>query len=178
MKDGWTQPQEWTSNIFTADDQLPVVGVSWYEAVAYCRWLGEITGNPYRLPGEAEWEKAARGTDGRDYPWGTTWRKEVCNTREFHTRGATPVGEFSPRGDSPYSVADMSGNVQEWCASKWNDQYVYPEDNDPHGNAARAHRGGSRLDYPPHARCAYRRWDYPDSRGNERGFRVAMSIPG
>ncbi len=176
-KDDWTQPVDWTS-LFTKDDRLPAVGVSWYEAVAYCRWLAEITGNPYRLPGEAEWEKAARGTDGRAYPWGTTWRKEVCNTRESPTSFTTPVGKFSPTGDSPYGVADLSGNAQEWCASKWDDPYVYPENNESHGNTARAHRGGSWLDYYPQARCAYRDWSYPDYRGDDRGFRVAMSIPG
>jgi formylglycine-generating enzyme required for sulfatase activity len=98
--------------------------VSWYEAYAYCRWLAEATGKPYRLPTEMEWEKAARGTDGRMFPWGNTWSKELCNSREIWDRAdprTTPVGQFSPDGDSPYGAADMCGNLWEWCGTRWRD---------------------------------------------------------
>jgi formylglycine-generating enzyme required for sulfatase activity len=176
-KDGWTEPLYWGRTMYFGDDRYPISGISWYEAYAYCQWLSEETGKLYRLPNEAAWEKAARGADGRAYPWGPRWRKGVCNTRELRRVGPTPVGEFSPMGDSPYGLADMSGNVREWCVSRWFDQYVYPENDDPQGNVTRSYRSGSWLDYSPHVRCAFRRWAYPDHRDEEMGFRIAMSLP-
>ncbi|MCX6030917.1 MAG: SUMF1/EgtB/PvdO family nonheme iron enzyme [Chloroflexi bacterium] len=95
----------------------PVVGVSFHDAVAFCRWAREIMGLPLRLPTEVEWEKAARGTDGRLYPWGDAWNPALCNNREGKAKGTTPVTQFSPAGDSVYGVADLAGNVQEWCSS-------------------------------------------------------------
>ena len=147
----WKAPREWGNSTWTGSQRLPVIGVSWYEATAYCRWLTETTGKPYRLPNEAEWEKAARGTDGRIYPWGNKWDKQACNTLEIwdgdSSKGHTTlVGRFSPHGDSPYGVADMSGNVWEWCASKWSNNYHFPEDSGPDGKVPRAAKGGSWWD--------------------------------
>jgi len=113
----------------------PVIKVDWNEASSYARYYG------YALPSEAEWEKAARGTDGRRFPWGNEWRMNCANTREYWGMGrsvlarlrvrgrfgTTPVGQFSPVGDSPYGCADMSGNVWEWTRSQYRD-YPY----DPH----------------------------------------------
>ena len=89
----------------------PVGYISWYDAVAYCNWLSQVTGKPYRLPSEAEWEKAARGTDGRIYPWGDEPSDEKRCNFGCNVGGTTPVGRYSPQGDSPYGCTDMAGNV-------------------------------------------------------------------
>jgi formylglycine-generating enzyme required for sulfatase activity len=168
--ESWTQPRFWDDETFNEPAQ-PVVGVSWYEAVAYCRWLADKTDKPYRLPTEAEWEKAARGADGRRYPWGDEPpMAELCNFGGNVGR-PTPVGQYSPRGDSPFGCADMAGNVWEWCATRWQEKYPLPQgdewdDNYLSGTSPRAWRGGawrhsqrlvrgaSRSRSPPH------RWSY------------------
>ena len=109
----------------------PVIEVSWDDAVTYCKWLSEATGNEITLPSEAEWEKAAKGVkDNRIYPWGDKFDRLKCNTRELGIETTTSVGIF-PDGASPYGVLDMSGNVYEWTRSLWgkswrNSHYDYP----------------------------------------------------
>ncbi len=103
----------------------PVVEVDWHEAVAFCRWLSQKSSHTVRLPTEAEWEKAARGTDGWIYPWGNAWDKSRCNTIEGGLEDTTPVGRYSPAGDSLYGVGDMAGNVFEWCSTIWAEK-AYP----------------------------------------------------
>lgn len=169
------QPKYWDDPKWTGDDRLPVIGVSWYEAYAYCQWLTEITGKPYRLPGEAEWEKAARGVQGRTFPWGSTWQTGLCNSAESGIGHTTPVGQFSPAGDGPYGAADMSGNVWEWCASAWADKHTYPEDCTPDGNAWRVVRGGSWRDDQDYARAALRGRPDPYTRSHSLGFRVVCA---
>jgi formylglycine-generating enzyme required for sulfatase activity len=176
-KEKWTAPRFWDDSQWTANDGLPVVGVSWYEAYAYCSWLAEWTGKPYRLPGDAEWEKAARGTEGGIYPWGNEWRAGVCNTREAGIGHTTPVDRFSPAGDSPYRAADMIGNVWEWCLAKWCKEYADPEAIDPEGDSRRCLRGGAWGDNGDYARAAVRSWFVPGGRYYDRGFRVAVSAP-
>jgi len=174
---GWkgdrTQPRYWNDERYSGPQQ-PVVGVSWYEAVAYCRWLSEATGRQYKLPSEAEWEKAARGADGRIWPWGDEWDPGKCNNNERGPHTTTPVGQYSPAGDSPYGCADMAGNVWEWCATKWEPSYEgYRGDDDPEGDASRVLRGGSFYNYARFARCASRLWNLdPVYHLRNGGFRV------
>ncbi|MCP4544663.1 MAG: SUMF1/EgtB/PvdO family nonheme iron enzyme [Chloroflexi bacterium] len=168
------QPGYWDNKKYNGPQQ-PVVGVSWYEAAAYCRWLDEKTGLEVRLPSEAEWEKAARGTDGRIYPWGNKFDKTKCNMGESGVGTTTPVGTYSPRGDSPYGCADMVGNVWEWCATKWEGNYInYKGDGDAEGTAPRVVRGGAFHDYVSYVRCAYRFRDYSHLGYSSLGFRVVV----
>ena len=160
----------------------PVVNVSWKDAVEYCRWLNDLlkgelpSGLVLRLPTEAEGEKAARGVDGREYPWGNEFDKNKCNTREGGKGNTTSVGLYSPRGDSPYGCADMAGNVWEWTHSL-SKKYPYNasdgrEDEKASGN--RVLRGGSFGCDDRYARCAYRNGG-SDFLFIDFGFRVVAS---
>ncbi len=122
----------------------PVVNINWRDAMAYCKWLAEITAKPYRLPSEAEWEKAARGTDGRIYPWGNEWDAKRCNNRESGKDDTTPVGAY-PQGASPYGLLDMAGNVWEWTISLYRPYPYQSRDGreDPRAEGSRVLRGGS-----------------------------------
>jgi formylglycine-generating enzyme required for sulfatase activity len=158
----------------------PVVSVSWYDAVAFCEWLSEVSGRTIRLPTEAEWEKAARGTDGRLYPWGN--ESPTCDLAQYGEcdGGALPVGS-KPKGASPYGALDMAGNVWEWVAD-WSDSNYY--DNSPNRNPTgptsgeyRGLRGGAWFDISVNVRAAYRGGHDPDLRNVNFGFRVAASAP-
>jgi formylglycine-generating enzyme required for sulfatase activity len=153
---------EWVKDWKSKMDH-PVVNVSWHAAIAYCRWLGgklkgEVEGLEIRLPTEAEWEKAARGEYGNEWPWGNEFDPAKCNTAEGGKRGTTPVGAYSPQGDSPYGAADMAGNVWEWCRSIFK-PYPYSATDgreDASASGSRAVRGGSWNDGASGARCAFR----------------------
>ncbi len=149
----------------------PRVVISWYEAVAYCGWLSEMTGKEHRLPSESEWERAARGVDGREYPWGPKFDASLCNTIETDLGMTTAVGLF-PKGESPAGILDASGNVWEWCSTRWRDTYDAPEDNALEGDAVRVLRGGSFANDSVGARCAYRVRDDPDGIDRLIGFRL------
>jgi formylglycine-generating enzyme required for sulfatase activity/energy-coupling factor transporter ATP-binding protein EcfA2 len=170
---GYWYDREWNGPNF------PVVGVSWYEAVAYTNWLSEVTGKSYRLPTEAEWEKAARGTDGRIYPWGNEFDKNLCNSWELKLRRTNPVGIFH-KGESPYGCFDMAGNVWEWCAD-WYDEKYYSKalEKNPKGpetGSLRVCRGGSWLYVAEYCACAIRYRSPPDFRDRRLGFRLARSF--
>jgi formylglycine-generating enzyme required for sulfatase activity len=154
----------------------PVVNVSWRRAVAFCEWLSRETGRPFRLPTEAEWEKAARGVDGRIYPWGDEWDPHKCNSPESGIGGTSPVGRFSPAGDSPCGAADMAGNVWEWCGSVYRPYPYRAEDGreDPDAKGYRVLRGGS-FDLGRYCtRCACR-YDLRPVFFDTYGFRVVVS---
>lgn len=178
----WTAPRYWDDARWALDN-LPVVGVSWYEAQAYAAWLSLKTGQPYRLPTEAEWERAARATDKRAYPWGDVWRDGVCNTQEAGLGRPTAVGCF-PAGVSVDGVHDLSGNVWEWCQTRWWDEkgqpYPQPYRGDDgreglEGDMPRLLRGGSWYNNAQAARCGARGRNLPYLRLAYRGFRVVLS---
>jgi formylglycine-generating enzyme required for sulfatase activity len=177
---GTAPPRNWESDNYPEEfGDYPVVHITWYNAVAYCLWLSQKTGKPYRLPSEAEWEKAARAEDGRTWPWGNHWDKNCCNSRESGIGHATPVGQYSPRGDSPYGVADMAGNVWEWCNSLYQ-PYPYQPDGsreDVQASGDRVLRGGAFLDEARFVRCSYRYKRLPTSHDSSAGFRVASDSP-
>lgn len=168
----WTEPHAWSASFAAGDLSLPVVGVSWYEAYAYCQWLSVITGRKFQLPTETKWEKAARGSNNVIYPWGNRWLADRCNTSEVGLNSRTPVGMYSPKGDSPFGVSDMSGNVWEWCLNQWRDSYHDPASKSPDGSMYRAARGGSWTDSNRYARAACRRGFDPSIRKTWLGFRV------
>jgi formylglycine-generating enzyme required for sulfatase activity len=157
----------------------PVGGVSWFDAMEYCNWLSEKSGLPVTLPSEAEWEKAARGTDSRIYPWGNVFDKEKCNTSESRINNTTPVGKYSPAGDSPYGCADMVGNVWEWTRSKYKNYPYNPDDGREslEGLDIRVLRGGMWNDFSDHAKSFYRNRSSPFERSSGIGFRLVVRPP-
>ena len=178
----------------------PVVGVSFFDVLAFLP-LG-TPGN--RLAGapaqRTRMEKAARGSDGQIYPWGDLWDASVTNTRESKIGATTPVGKFSPQGDSPYGLADMAGNVQSWISSLFGPYPYEPTDGreilvydlNPGELLPRIHetgctaipesleagldksmiRGGSWRESKLQSRCAYRSWAAPMHRSDDTGFRL------
>ena len=179
----------------------PVTGVGWDDAVGLLPWLSGADRRRYRLPSEAEWEKAARGDDGRCYPWGPEWREGCVHAAVSGARGRDRAGAAAlrrkpsvvvlarPDGASPCGCGDMLGNVQEWTATLWGTQPDQPQQSyrdrpdggpsvanpaDLPAQARMVHRGGSYKSQRGELRCSARGSAAPDSRIPWRGFRVAM----
>jgi formylglycine-generating enzyme required for sulfatase activity len=160
----------------------PVVGLNWYEAVAFCAWLthrlqlaGQLAAaEEISLPSESQWEKAARGPDAGIYPWGDEPDPEKANYADTGIGTTSAVGCF-PQGASVYQVEEMSGNVWEWCRTKYEKSYDnYQDDNDLAGSPPRVWRGGAFYDRSGIVRGAARgRYD-PVYRGRYGGFRVCV----
>jgi len=192
---GGNLPPYWADSRWNNPSQ-PVVGVSWYEAVAYCRWLTATCadGYVYRLPTEAEWERAARwgntplpvgeGIGERVYPWGAgddEWREGYCNSKEAGLEVTSPVGLF-PLGAAKGDIHDMVGNVYEWCGDWYGEDY-YAQSQDAHnpigpkkGNL-RVLRGGSwYTEGPTLCRCGYRRRSVSRVRGRQLGVSLRPNL--
>ncbi|MBC8450302.1 MAG: SUMF1/EgtB/PvdO family nonheme iron enzyme, partial [Chloroflexi bacterium] len=160
----------------------PVVRVTWHEAVAFCRWLTEqllengqlAPDQEVTLPTEAQWERASRGADGRVYPWGHKPDPDKANYDKTGIGATSAVGCF-PGGISPCGALDMSGNVLEWCQTKWRGSYKEPADESLEGTDSRVLRGGLWHNDRRLARCAFRFRDAPGGRYDSLGFRVAAS---
>jgi formylglycine-generating enzyme required for sulfatase activity len=185
---GHPAPTNWAGPAPPVDlSDYPVVNVSWEDAVAYCRWLSEQTGQTYRLPTEAEWERAAswRGESGvkgqkSRYPWGDAFDEAKCNSKEGGIGATTPVGQFSPAGDSPVGCADMAGNVWEWCSTRAGEKYPFVIKDEwveeyLAGNSPRVWRGGSFVNNETGVRCAARFGDDSGHKTASGGFRVCLS---
>jgi sulfatase modifying factor 1 len=180
-------------------EDYPVVNVTWEDAVDYCEWLtkrprlamlqqgGRGLHWELRLPSEAEWEKAARGTDGRIYPWGNEWDAGRCNTEEGGVGDTTPVGAY-PQGASPYGVLDMAGNVWEWTRNQWGKDWEKPESKYPYeprdGREKRLRmdfltlrvlRGGAFDINARGVRCAFRSRMSPILKQGTVGFRIVLA---
>jgi formylglycine-generating enzyme required for sulfatase activity/tRNA A-37 threonylcarbamoyl transferase component Bud32 len=164
-------PEHWRDGVYADwEADQPVVYVSWHDAAAYCRWAGG------RLPTAAEWEKAARGTDGRRYPWGNTFDPNRCNTRESGRYTPSSVGKFFPAGDSPYGVGDMAGNVWEWTldwyAPNYDDSSPARNPMGPETGRTKVIRGGSFSNNASLVTCYTRDHALPDVCAVNYGFRV------
>jgi formylglycine-generating enzyme required for sulfatase activity len=179
---GLKPPQHWKKGNFPiVEKDHPVVEVSWLEASAFCEWVSAESGQEIRLPSEAEWEKAARGTDGRKYPWGQQKPDvDLCNYGNQAGK-TTRVGRYSPAGDSPYGCVDMAGNAWEWTSTVFK-EYPYSAGDgreDPDSEDSRVLRGGSWGNFDDLLRCAARYYyvGVPDLTRNPVGFRCARSAP-
>jgi len=174
---GHAPPSFWNDPNFNNPEQ-PVVAVSWFEAEAYCAWLSAMTGQTFRLPTEAEWERAARGgAEGEMFPWGNCQPEDLPDYANRWKTAPEPVGFFAPNSYGLYNLGD---NVHEWCADWYDASYycVSPEHNPrgPLSSSRRSSRGGSWRHQIKVTRTAARSSIPPEFKYADYGFRVAASI--
>lgn len=177
-KEKWVEPRFWTDQKWNRAD-YPVVGVSWYEAIAFCNWMHEASGENIILPTEPQWQRAAQarpdGSDsGRGFPWGDKWESGRCNNSVSpeDSNSTTPVTQYEGKGDSLCGAVDLSGNVWEWCLTA----YLTGKD-DLNGTDVRVLRGGSWFNnYSDYFRADYRNRLNPNYRVNNGGFRISRSL--
>ncbi len=189
--DGYKRPELWSEEgkrwlesgkvehpVFWYDhkwncDNHPVVGVSWYEADAFCRWLTETNGekHTYRLPTEQEWEATAAGKQRRDYPWGKDIDRNKCNMDESGIKKISAVGIFK-NGDTPDGLSDMIGNIWEWMCNNYKSRKSQA---DFENNEVCALRGGAWNNWRSLARCAARNFEHPNDRDYLIGFRCSRT---
>ncbi len=180
-------PDRWDRQNDDAHNNHPVTGVSWFEATAYCRWFNlDRTGSaagPYRLPTEAEWEKAARGILGRRWPWGCSWRPKLvaCSENESPSSGNS-VAVDDNLNTSVFGLQGMAGNVWEWCNTRWQDK-EFGEDLRTEETIGAVQyrdqislRGGSFFNARRGVRCAYRDWVVAWYGYRNGGFRCARDV--
>ncbi len=179
---GHEKPRGWGERRFSQPDQ-PVVGVSWHDAMAYCQWLKKIMGLPVSLPTEAQWEFTARGTEGREYPWGKQApdASRACFDQDWNKGAPAAVGSY-PSGRGPFGHLDLAGNVWEWCEDE------FPEAEIPEATLSfwrkrgtegpfRVLQGGGWFNPAENLRAAERGRAPAGSRGRGRGFRLAAAPP-
>jgi sulfatase modifying factor 1 len=170
-------PSLWQDPNF-ANPQQPVVAISWFDAAAYCDWLSRTLGKKFRLPTEAEWERAARGgVEGDAFPWGNCAPEDLPDYARRWKLGPEAVGLYAP---NPYGLHNLGDNVHEWCADWYAaDYYELSGGRNPHGppsGSRRASRGGSWRHHIKVTRTAARSSIPPEFRYADYGFRVAASI--
>jgi formylglycine-generating enzyme required for sulfatase activity len=174
---GCDVPPFWRDSNFNHPQQ-PVTGISWFDAARYCQWLALQTGRPYRLPTEAEWERAARGDfEQKDYPWGDAPPQSLPDYATRWQTGPEPVAQYAPNA---FRLYDMCNNVHEWCGD-WYDPkyYATSPDRNPHGpdtGQRKASRGGSWRHHVKASRCSARSSIPPDFHYADYGFRVACNL--
>lgn len=186
-EDGYSEPRWWAFSdearawrnahprpqpVRFGEDDHPRADVTWYEAVAFCRWVGEKVQEPIRLPTEAQWQRAAQGKQTRKFPWGNSWDASKCrNSTEVKQIGTSSVRLHKGLGNSPDGVIDMAGNVWEWTLTGWNSGR-----DDLDMDDLRVMRGGSWFDDVTSffQTTARQGWN-PDAVSDMRGFRIARA---
>ncbi len=171
---GAPPPPFWTDANFN-DLQQPVVAVSWFEATSYCEWLSQVSGRRYRLPTEAEWERAARGgVEGKLYPWGDASPQSLANYESRWRTGPERVAQYEPNA---FGLFNMCDNVHEWCSDWYEaDYYSRSPERNPRGaesGTRKASRGGSWRHHIKVSRCSARSSIPPGFQYADYGFRVA-----
>jgi formylglycine-generating enzyme required for sulfatase activity len=174
---GLQPPPFWDDPNFS-DPRQPLVAVSWFEAMKYCEWLSTVAGRRYRLPTEAEWERAARGgLEEKAFPWGDAPPQSLPDYESRWRTGPEPVARYAPNG---FGLYDICENVHEWCSDWYQADYyaVSPERNPrgPENGERRASRGGSWRHHIKASRCAARSSIPPQFQYADYGFRVAVSL--